>query len=237
MRFTIASAAFILLSACGDDGGGGGGDVDAPNVPAMITLSGTASEKGLNTQMLSGVTIGAYRNSDPNTAVATTMSDASGNYTFAITTNGMPLDGYLKANLAGYIDTYLYPPKPLVADFSAASIYMITTETRDALSGALCGSAQMDANGAVAVLVEDATSTPVAGASISSQPAAAKYCYNGSNGFPDKMATATVADGIGYMLNLPPGEVTVAASKSGSTFFSHKVNARAGVLTTTLIQP
>lgn len=181
--------------------------------------------------------IGAYRNSDANTAVATATSDASGNYTLTITTNGTPLDGYLKATLTGYIDTYLYPPKPLVADFSSASIYMITPQTRDALSGALCRSMQEVGKGAVAVLVEDAPSMPVAGATISSTPAAAKYCYNGSNGLPDPNAMATVADGIGYMLNLPAGEVTVSASKSGSTFSSHKVNARADVLTTTLIEP
>jgi len=239
MRTTLLLCCFVL--GCGGGGGddGGGGSADAaPQVPATITIMGVAAEKSATgTTPKANVMVGAYRNSDPNTPVVTAMSDASGNYTLAIPTNGMPIDGYVKATLTGLIDTYLYPPRPLVADFSGASIFMITTGTRDALSGALCGNAQMDSNGAVAVLVEDTAAMPIAGASISSMPAAMKYCYNGTSGLPDKNATGTAADGIGYMLNVTAGEVTVNASKSGQTFFSHKVNARAGALTTTLIQP
>ncbi len=209
-----------------------------PNVPATITVSGMAAEKSATgTTPKAGVMVAAYRNSDPSTPVVMATTDASGNYTLMIPTNGMPLDGYVKATLTGLIDTYLYPPRPLAADFANASIFMITTQTRDALSGALCGSAQLDTNGAIAVLVEDAANMPIAGATISSTPAAAKYCYNGSSGLPDKTVTVTAADGIGYVLNVPAGEVTVSAAKSGSMFFSHKVNARAGALTTTLIQP
>lgn len=45
----------------------------------------------------------------------------------------------------------------------------------------------------------------------------------------------TADNGTGYLTNVPAGEATVSASKSGNTFLSHKVNARAGALTTTLI--
>jgi len=235
MRTTLILCLFAL--GCGDDGGGEPADAP-PNVPAMITVSGTAAEKSAGgTTPKSGVMVAAYRNSDPNTVVVMTTTDASGNYSLVIPTNGMVLDGYVKATLSGLVDTYLYPPKPLAADFASASIFMITPSTRSTLSGLLCGSDQMDSNGAVAVLVEDAANMTIAGATVSSTPAAAKYCYNGSNGLPDKNATGTAMDGIGYMLNVTAGEVTVSASKSGTTFFSHKVNARANALTTTLIQP
>jgi hypothetical protein len=237
MRTTLILCLFAL--GCGDDGGGGGGgNADAPSAPAMITVSGVAAEKSATgTTPKAGVMVAAYKNSDPNTAVVTATTDASGNYSLAIPTGGVAVDGYVKATLSGLIDTYLYPPRALTEDFAGASIYMISTGTRDALSGALCGSAQMDSNGAVAVLVQDAAAMPIAGATISSQPAAMKYCYNGGSGLPDKNATGTAADGIGYMLNVAAGDVTVSASKSGTEFFSHKVNARAGALTTTLIEP
>jgi hypothetical protein len=237
MRFTTLLPLLLLFSACGDDGGGGGGGTpDAPsNVPAMVTISGTTAEKSTSTTMLSGVMIAAYRNSDPNTPVVMTTSDAQGNYTLSIPTNGMALDGYVKATYTGLIDTYLYPPRALVADFSGASIYMVSTSTRDLLSGTLCGALQDNAKGVVAVLVVDAAMTPIAGATVSSSPAAAKYCYN-SGGFPNKTATMTDTDGIAYMINLPAGDVTVMAAKSGLNFPSHKVNARAGTLTTTPIQ-
>jgi hypothetical protein len=69
---------------------------------------------------------------------------------------------------------------------------------------------------------------------IASTPAAPTYCYNGTNGLPSSTATETQPDGVGYMFNVT-GQVSVTATKSGSTFKSHTVNARAGALTTTLI--
>jgi hypothetical protein len=208
-----------------------------PNVPAMITVSGMATERSAGgTAPLNGVMVGAYRNSDPNTAVVMAMSDATGMYSLNIPTNGMPLDGFVKATYNGVLDTYLYPPKPLVADFASASIFMVSANTLDLLSNLLCRSQQDLAKGVVAVLVSDSANAPVAGATVSSTPAAVKYCYN-MGGSPSMSATMTDADGIGYMLNVTAGEVTVMASKSGLTFSSHKVNARAGTLTTTVIQP
>ena len=238
MRTTLILALF-WFAACGDDGGGGGGgSADAPTAPAMITVSGTATKReGISSSPAAGVMVAAYKNSDPNTAVATTMTDAQGMYSIMIPTGGVAVDGYLKATLASFLDTYLYPPKPLAADFANASLNIVNQGTVDTLSGTLCQRAQDAGMGLVAVLVADAANMPVVGATVSSTPAAAKYCYNGNNGLPMASATMTAADGIAYMINLPPGEVTVNATKSGTTFVSHKVNARAGTLTTTPITP
>jgi hypothetical protein len=93
----------------------------------------------------------------------------------------------------------------------------------------------MTTTGAIAAEVEDGSGAFVAGATVSSNPAANKYCYNASN-FPSKNATATDTDGLGYMFNVT-GNATVSASKSGLTFQSHPLKARAGALTTTLITP
>lgn len=203
----------------------------------MITISGTATKReGTSSNPAAGVMVGAYKNSDPNTTVATATTDAAGMYTMTVPTGGTAVDGYLKATLSGFLDTYLYPPKPLADNFDGASLNIINQSTLDLLSGTLCGAAQDGTKGLVAVLVVDAADMPVAGATITGSPAPAKYCYN-SGGFPNKNATMTDTDGIAYMINLPPGEVTVSATKSGSTFLAHKVNARAGTLTTTPIQP
>jgi len=232
-----ASKALLLafVAACGGDGGGGG--ADASNVPATITVSGMATKReNTSSSAAAGVMVSAFQTADPNTAVANATTDASGNYSMMITTNGKALDGYLKATLATFLDTYLYAPKPLDADFSSASINMINSGTLGLLSGTLCGNAQDAAKGVIAVLVVDAANNPVAGASVSSTPAAAKYCYN-SGGFPSRNATMTDTDGIAYMLNVAPGQVTVSATKTGTTFASHAVNARAGTFTTTVIEP
>ena len=204
----------------------------------MIAISGTATKRMLlDTTPAAGVTVNAYRNSDANTSVAMATSDANGMYTMTITTGGTAIDGYLKATLAGFVDTYLYPPAPLTADFDSASLNMVDQNTIDVLSGTFCGSQQEATNAVVAVLVVDANNAPIGGASVSSSPEAVKNCYNaGGGGVPDKTATVTDTDGIAYLVNLPAGQVTVSASKSGLSFSSHEVNARAGVLTTTVIQ-
>ena len=235
MRTTLILCLFAL-GACGDDGGGGTADAP-PMAPAMITVSGTATKReGTSSSAAAGVMVNAYKNSDPNTSMAMATTDAAGMYSIVITTGGVAVDGFLKATLTGFLDTYLYPPKALVADFASASLNMVNQSTLDLLSGTLCGMTQDGAKGLVAVLVVDAANMPVAGATISASPAAAKYCYN-SGGFPNKNATMTDTDGIAYMINLPAGEVTVSAMKTGTEFVSHKVNARAGTLTTTPIQP
>jgi hypothetical protein len=239
MRTTLLLCCFVL--GCGDDGGGGGGpdgggSADAPSAPAMITISGEATKREGATQTPAvGAMVAAYKNSDPNTPVAMTTTDAAGMYTMTLETGGVALDGYLKASLAGFLDLYLYPPKPLTADFAGASLNIVNQGTVDLL-GTLCQNGQDAAKGVIALIIADAAENPIAGATVMSNPAAAKYCYNMGQ-FPGAMATMTQDDGIAYMLNVTAGNVTVNATKSGTTFVSHTVNARAGAFTTTVISP
>lgn len=239
---TLRLACVLLLTslaACGSsdnnttDSGNGSGS-GSGSAAAMITITGTTVEKGLSTAPLSGVTVGAYQNSDENTALATAVSDTAGNFSLTITTNGHPLDGFLKATVTGHLDTYLYPPTVLVADYSGASMNLVTRDTVNLLSGTACRHMIDDTQGVIAVEVVDATMTPVDGVMVASNPAAADYCYNATNGFPDSTLNATTTSGIGYMLDVS-GEATVSATKSGTTFASHAVKARVGTVTTTLI--
>lgn len=229
----IISAALIVLVGCG-----GESTPDAPNVPPTINISGHATRReGFPPTEVNavGVAVAAYRNGADTTPVAMAMTDAMGNYTLPITTNGMALDGYLKATLASHIDTYLYPPRALIEDFSGASINMLTQSQIDLLSGTLCGSGQVATNGLVAALVYDANMNVVAGATITTMPAAEKYCYSGGNGLPDRNATATNTDGLAFALNVAAGQVTVSGMAPTVMLASHPVNARAGVFTTTVI--
>lgn len=227
-------AALAVTAACGGSDGAPMNTADAPPAAQTVNISGTATSRDASGgSPLAGVTIGAYANTDESTPVAMATTDASGNYTLTITTNGTALDGYLKATISGYLDTYLYPPAPITADFAGASINMVTQNTFDLLSNTLCRANQTSSNGAIAVEVVDGAGMTVQGATVASSPAASKYCYN-SGGFPSANATATDTDGVAYMFNVT-GEATVSAMKSGSTFKSHPVKARAGALTTTLI--
>jgi len=226
-----SAALLVLLVACGGDDGGG---ADAATAASTITVSGTAKAQSTSSMPLEGVTIAAYKRGNDTTPVATTTNDASGNYTPTDETGSVPVEGDVKATIASYLDTYLYPPAALSADFAGASIFLVTQGTVDLLSNLLCNSPQMTSNGVVATLVIDGSMNPVAGATVSSDPAPSKVCYN-QGGTPNKMAMMTDTDGIAYLLNVT-GDVTVSASKSGSTFASHDVDARAGAFTTTIIQ-
>jgi hypothetical protein len=234
------SKALVLafMAACGGSGGGDDGTTpDAPsNVPAMITISGKASKRAPAASDAPGVLVAAYQASDPSTPVAMATTDATGMYSMVITTNGKPLDGFLKATLSGYLETYLYAPKPIDADFDSASINMVTQSTVDLVSQTLCGSQQEAAKGMIAMIVADSNNTAVAGATATSSPADTKTCYN-KGGYPNKSATMTDTDGIVYLINVPAGTVTVNAAGAGAPYRSHDVEARAAVFTTTVIQP
>lgn len=229
----IAIASAVLLG-CGDDGMG---NIDAPTVPPMIMITGTATKRELlTTSPAAGATIGAYKTGSDATPVVTATTDAMGNYTLVVPTNGQPLDGYLKSTLAGFVDTYLYPPRVLTADFAGASMNILNQNTIDALNS-FCQMSQDGTKGRVGLLVADAALMPVASAMVSSMPASGKYCYNGGSGTPSSGATMTAADGLAYLINAPAGEVTVSATATGMTFTAHKITVRTGVLTTTVIQP
>ncbi len=226
--------AFAVLAACGG-GDSGTKMIDAPTVPAMITVSGTASERSISgTTPVQGITVAAYSNAAPSTVVVMTTTDASGNYSLVIPTMGKPVDGFIKATKSGYMDTYLYAPAPLVADFNMASLNMLTPSEYSLLSGTLCGVTQDTAKATVAVEVIDTANATVAGAMVASSPAASKVCYD-QGGFPNKSATMTDTDGVAIMFNVTAGNTMVSATKTGATFQTHSVNAIAGAFTTTLI--
>jgi len=238
MNTRLACVLFVTsLAACGSsDNNTKTPDAALGSAAQMITITGTAkANNGSSTTPLAGVAIGVFSNSDENTPIGTATSDTAGNWMVTVPTGGHALDGFIKATVSGYIDSYLYPPAPIAADFSGAAMNIVTMQTYGFVS-TLCHGNQMDANGGIAVEVVDATAAPVAGATISSTPAASTYCYNsgGSPSLPSNTATATAADGLGYMFNVT-GSAMVTANLSGKTFIAHTVNARAGALTTTQI--
>jgi hypothetical protein len=243
-------AIVLGLAACG-----GGGDssttdanpmgmIDAPNsnidaapVQTMITISGIASTISSSGKMANaGVAIVAKKVSDDST-IAMATSGADGTFSISAPTNGAAVDAYLVATKSGLIDTYLYPPGPLSMDFANVPIYQMTTSTQSLANQIGGADAQTAAQAWIGVVIQDATMTGVAGATFTATPAGGMIHYNSSSGLPQAQATSTAADGIGYYMNAPAGNVTVGATKTGSTFHSHTVNARAAKITLTLITP
>lgn len=241
---------WIFVAACGGGSGGNASDVDAsdnadakefldapPMVPPMIAIGGTTSERGLGGEtIVTGVTMTAHKSSDENTALATATSDAQGKYTLNVATNGMPLDGFLKATKSGYIDIYMYPSAPFIENSMDASVNMLTPSNKDFLNN-LASGGQTAGKGMIGLQIRDASGQPVAGATVSSMPASGAYRYTNSSGLPSSSVMSTSADGVAFMFNVPSGPITVMASKSGMTFQAHVVLARADKFTTTSIEP
>lgn len=230
--------ALLGLAACGDDGGSQT-QADAPVVNTTITISGVASEITATGRMpQEGVQITVFKISD-DSVIGTATSAADGTYSITAQSNGAAIDGYLKATKAGLKDTYLYPPGPLAMDFSGATTLMLKANTQS-LANQLAGAAAPDpAKGWIGVLVVDGTSSsamPVMGATISATPTGEIH-YNGSAGVPQAQAMSTGADGIGYAMNVPAGQIMVGATKTGLTFKAHTINARADKITLTLVAP
>jgi hypothetical protein len=251
--------AWVLLvtaaMACGSDGKDkGSSDASVNNGPdakefrdapatqtVMVTVTGQATERTMNGATAAvGVLIEAFRNANEATPIATTMTDAQGNYSLTVETMGEAIDGFIKATKSGYVTTYLYPPYPLMMDFANASVIMVTPTTYDTLCTiGQAGCARGDGLGLIGLVVTDGTN-PVAGAMVSSNPAAVPIRYNAMVGnfvLPSTTASSTYTDGIAYLFNLPAGQVTVSAMKTGSMFSSHGLKAWANELTTTVIVP
>lgn len=247
----------VVVAACGNDGKDGvlpNGDASMNTVDAFVdpfrdapatstvevTVSGRATAPmTTGSEPLAGVTITAYRNADESTALATTTTDANGDYSITVQTMGESIDGYLKATRAGYLDTYLYPPYPLTMDYANASILMIDEDTRDTLSNLAQGN-QLPGEGLVGLVVTNGTA-PISGAMVTSTPAAPGMTkYNapvGNVSLPSSTATSTNTDGVAYIFKAPLGQLTVGGSHPTTTLAAHGLKVRADVLTTTVLVP
>src|SRR5258708_21768245 len=98
-----------------------------PNVPLMITVSGTTTSQGLNsTNPVAGATVGVYRESADTTPLATATSDAMGKFTMTVPTGGQPIAWFIKSTATNYLDTYAYPTGAIVANVSGLNLNEIT---------------------------------------------------------------------------------------------------------------
>ena len=248
-------AIVLLVAACGGSNNGGGTDaaksadakvfMDAPpNVSQMITIGGTALASTNNgSTPLAGATVQLLKVSDDSVlGMATTGAD--GKYAFTVQTNGQVVDAYILAKAATYKNAAAFPAAPFQADTMTADSNMVTAGNYSALAGftgqkscpdmcpdvpAMCTDTCM---GFAVVEILDANAMPVQGAVASSSPAGS-YKYM-SNNIPVG-TDSTDTDGTAFYVNIPPGMVTISATKSGAVFKSHPIKALKNTFTSTVI--
>lgn len=199
-----------------------------------VVLGGVVSTTGSGgTTNVASATVSAFRTGN-STALVSGTSTASGAYSLSIPTGNLPVDGYLAATKASYLDTYVYPSEPAAKDGNL-DVSMLTSSTFGFLQ-TFAGVSQNAAKGVVIVQVVDCNDAPIAGATVSSTPGGTVRYLSG--GTPSSSATSTDADGVAFIFNVGPGDVAIAASATGGSFRSHTVNARASsAITATRIAP
>lgn len=232
-------AGLITVAACGGDSSGPGagfqclGQALPTTAPALVNVTGQVRADALSPNALAGAEVFAFRSSDTTTALDRDTSNTPGFYALAITTGGTPVVGYVRLTHSGHITTYAYPSRPLAADL-VTNVLMITSSEFGFL-GTLVGVTQAAGNGFIGVIVKNCDGTPIAGATVTTNPAGTVRYDAGTT--PSPTATSTSGDGVAYVFNVPAGNVTVQANGGGHTLRSHVVNARADVVTLTEIQP
>jgi hypothetical protein len=231
-------ALLIPVAACGGDSSGPDvgfrclGQALPDSAPALVSVSGQVRANALNPNALAGAAVFAFRTGDTTTLDADT-SNTPGFYSLSITTGGTPVDGYLRLTHSGQITTYAYPSRPLAADL-VTNVLMITSSEFDFLAS-LVSVTPTVGNGFIGVIVKNCDGTPIAGATVTTNPAGTVRYNAGST--PSPSATSTSSDGVAYVFNVAAGNVTVQANGGGHTLRQHVLNARADVITLTEIQP
>jgi len=243
MRRTVRVLQFALiaggLAACGSSSTGLPAGFECvgralpTTAPALVNVSGMVTANVLSPQPVPHAFVYGFRTGD-TTHLAGDTTNTPGQYSVAISTTGTPVNGYLAVSDSGHhIDTYAYPAVPVAADVTE-NVLMVSSSEFSFLAAA-AGISPVPGDGFIGLVVTNCQGTPIAGATVTSMPAGTVR-YN-AGGAPSSSATATAADGVAYIANVGPGNVTVQATASGQTLRQHTVNARANAITLTQIQP
>jgi hypothetical protein len=203
-----------------------------------VTISGQAFTVGFAGQTpVQGAVVTGFLFGDTTNPLATDTTDANGDYSITSnTTGGMPLDAYLQITEPAFLDSYLYPPTPVFqANLSGVATLLLDSQTLS-LIATLAGATQTAGQGFSVVLVVDCFGNPVSGATVSSVPAAGDIRYTDGM-LPSSTATATGADGLAFLFDLPPGPVEVDADALGMSLREHTLDIVGDAVTSTIVVP
>jgi hypothetical protein len=187
-----------------------------------ITVAGTTESFSMGGATPVGNAAVAVYKDGVAVAVASATSDGSGAFTAApaIVTAGSPFAGYIKAKLAAYRVSYLYPPNPIVASIASLPLPMISTSTWDLLKQ-FAGVTQNDTtNGALLITVTDCANMPINGATLKVQQAGSDVGVQHDLG-----QVVSQAAGIIIVSDVPDGATDVSATFGNMTFPVHTVIA------------
>jgi hypothetical protein len=219
------------------DGGAGGSTPDAGHplpmcapapsgvTPATITISGTAIMVNVagGAVQVAGAQVRVLGRDGSILGTGTT--DAMGSFGIQIATGGAPVSAIVQVSQTGSLVTYVDVVTPFASD-----VYVGAAQLFDSKLIASIGQLHpVDLQkGQILVQVVDCQSQPIAGASVSADPAPEDVLYTNTNG-----SGATGSDGVALLLDLPPGDVRLSAVLGGVSFTGPTVKAVAGAIVQT----
>jgi hypothetical protein len=217
---------------------------------ATVTVAGTTEEITLmGIAALGGADINVFKVGTAAPLDTLKSDAAAGTYTTkALTTGGVPLDGYLEGGhtdvnnmgtITSYRTTYVFPPQPVSTSLPQVPILIASTQTFGQLV-AVAGATQDDTkNGALFIAVTDCANKPVTGATVT-----AKQNNTEVGTLFDLGSLSPMAAGLYFVFNVPDGNTDVNATLGATSFLGHTViafkktnNLPNGSMTTTIVRP
>lgn len=170
----------------------------------------------------------------PGMTIRSTSTDLAGEFSFDLTTQGVPVVGFnLHATAATYVDSYYFPPRPIAADVDVGIVLVSSVEKSSIFSAA--GLTETTGDGHVLLRISDCLDVPVAGATLTSSPANTVRYFTSLT--PSPTSTETDGAGVAMVANLPPGKATLTATAQGHVYPPVEVTIVAGAFTVTDLQP
>jgi hypothetical protein len=160
-----------------------------------------------------------------NAIVGVAVTDDTGHFAISITTDGLPLAGYLTLDGAGYLPTRVDLAKPLTTDTEIGSVFLATQTTLNLV--AQTNGVELQPNdGALLLMARDCSLSRISGATF-----ALTQVGNSVGSIVNLDST------MSWGFNIPPGSVSVVGQLNGLHFGPSQGVALSGGITIVLVTP
>ena len=195
-----------------------------PVIGQGLVIAGTVSI--LQTSGLAaaaGATVGAYRRAD-DAMVATTTTDAAGNFSLTVPTGGMPFDVYLTLTMSGLIPARVYVWRAPTNSIQIGNVFLTSSATLSSLFQTI-GLTASAAQSTVIVLVRDSvlSAVQVDRVNVSQNGTPVGYLFD-----PSSLGISGVGT---WTLNVPPAPTEVSATSKETLFGPAQITAIQGQMT------
>jgi hypothetical protein len=196
-------------------------------VPDPLTIAGhTISISAGAPASVAGAAVEVRKVSD-DSVLASATSAADGTYTVSVATAGASVTGYIHAAADSFAPSNLFPPDPIQASIGSLTVPLFATSLLPLLA-TLAGTAIVPGDGIAILQINDCAGESMAGVQVQlvGTNADTKIVYGaGSQGLPNPQATATDESGTVFVINIPPGPITIKGTY-GAGANMHSVEAR-----------